>query len=99
MYGTVARLRIKPGAEQKLMELGRRDDMRNVPGGLWQAVYRLDGRPNEYILAVGFESKTAYEANAGSPQQHQRYLELREMLTADPEWNDGEIVDSYRVGV
>lgn len=97
MYGTVARLRIKPGVEQKLMQIGRRRDIREIPGGLWQAIYRLDDKPNEYLLAVGFESKEAYEANASSPEQHQRYLELREMLTADPEWDDGEIVDSHRV--
>jgi hypothetical protein len=27
-----------------------------------------------------------------------RYLEIRELLVADPEWNDGEIVDTYRRG-
>jgi heme-degrading monooxygenase HmoA len=98
VYGTVARLRVKPGSEQKLLELSRRGDMRSIPGLVADAVYRLDGRADEYMLVVAFESKEAYLANANSPEQHQRYLEIRELLVADPEWNDGEIVDTYRRG-
>jgi quinol monooxygenase YgiN len=98
MYGTVARMRVKPGKEQQLMELGRRSDMRTIPGLVAQAVYRLDGKSDEYVLVVAFDDKAAYQANASSPRQHERYLELRELLAADPEWNDGEIVDSYRLG-
>jgi quinol monooxygenase YgiN len=98
MYGTVARMRVKPGMEQKLLEFGRRRDVRAIPGLVAEAVYRLDGRPDEYLLVVAFADKASYQANAGSPEQHQRYLELRELLAADPEWNDGEIVDAYRVG-
>jgi antibiotic biosynthesis monooxygenase (ABM) superfamily enzyme len=98
MYGTVARMRIKPGAEARLLELGRRADMRGIPGLVAEAVYRLDGASDEYMLVVAFESEEAYLANANSPEQHQRYLEYRELLAADPEWNDGEIVDTYRRG-
>jgi antibiotic biosynthesis monooxygenase (ABM) superfamily enzyme len=98
MYGTVARMRVKPGMEQKLLELSRRADMRGIPGLVAEAIYRLDGKQDEYILVVAFESKEAYLANANSPEQHRRYLELRELLAADPEWNDGEVVDTYRAG-
>ena len=98
MYGTVARMRVKPGSEQQLLEIGRRDDMRSIPGLVAQAVYRLDGRPNEYILVVAFETKEAYQANANSPEQHQRYLQFRQLLADDPAWNDGEIVDTSRRG-
>jgi heme-degrading monooxygenase HmoA len=98
MYGTVARMRIKPGMEQKLMELTRRQDMREIPGMVADAVYRLDSGKDEYILVVAFESKEAYVANANSPEQNKRYQEIRELLAADPEWNDGEIIDTYRRG-
>jgi heme-degrading monooxygenase HmoA len=98
MYGTVARMKVKPGMEQKLMAISQRQDMRSIPGLVAEAVYKLDARPDEYILVVAFESKEAYQANAGSPEQNKRYLELRELLAADPEWNDGEVVDSYRRG-
>jgi antibiotic biosynthesis monooxygenase (ABM) superfamily enzyme len=98
MYGTVARMRVKPGMEQKLLELGRRSDMRAIPGLVAEAIYRLDGKADEYILVVAFADKASYQANASSSEQHQRYLEIRELLAADPEWNDGEVVDSYRLG-
>ncbi|MFM7718802.1 MAG: hypothetical protein ACKO8G_04830 [Actinomycetota bacterium] len=37
-----------------------------------------------------FRDTAAYAANADSPGQHARYLELRALLSADPEWHDGE---------
>jgi heme-degrading monooxygenase HmoA len=98
MYGTIARMRVKPGMEQKLLELHRRSDVRAIPGLVAEAVYRLDGTSDEYFLVVAFADKASYQANASSPEQHRRYLEYRELLAADPEWNDGEVVDSYRVG-
>jgi heme-degrading monooxygenase HmoA len=92
MYGTVARLRAKPGSEAKMRAMIAEHDDAKVPGLKGELVYRSDGDPDEYFLAVLFESKEAYRANAGSPEQHQRYLGLRELLVADPEWHDGEIV-------
>jgi quinol monooxygenase YgiN len=94
MYGTIARLRIKPGKEEELRRLGQ-DMAPQIPGFVFQHVYRTDADPNEYYLVVGFESKEAYRANAESPAQHARYEQFRALLDADPEWHDGEIVDSY----
>jgi quinol monooxygenase YgiN len=95
MYGTVARLRIKPGAEEKLRELSRDAEEVGMPGFVFEHIYRLDADPNEFILAVGFENKEAYVANANSPEQHARYEQYRALLAADPEWNDGEIIHSF----
>jgi heme-degrading monooxygenase HmoA len=94
MYGTVARFSLRPGAEaamQALVEEFDRNDP-GIAGFRGEIVYRTDRDSNEYYLAVLFESREAYVANAGSPAQHQRYLRLRELLTADPEWHDGEVV-------
>jgi hypothetical protein len=55
----------------------------------------MDANPDEYYLVVGFESKESYTANAASPEQHERYQRYRAWLTEDPEWHDGEIVQSY----
>lgn len=94
MYGTVARLHMKPGSEAELLRLSR-DDMRDISGAVFGYAYRTDADPAVAYLAVGFESKAAYLANAASPEQHERYLRLRALLTADPEWHDGEIVFSF----
>ena len=91
MYGTVARMRVKPGMADRLLQLNAEMGPK-IPGLVGEYVYRSDTDPDEYWLAVAFESKEAYRANAESSEQHQRYLQLRELLEADPEWHDGEIV-------
>jgi heme-degrading monooxygenase HmoA len=95
MYGTIARLRAKPGAYEQLMDVGTQDPVPRVPGFVAQYVYRSDADSNEYWLAVVFESKEAYLANAASSTQDASYRRLRELLTIDPEWRDGEIVTAF----
>ena len=92
MYGTVARLHIKPGMESKFMELGRAQQSANIPGYVASYVYQMDGDPSEFYLTVVFTSKEAYLENAGSPEQHARFQELMSVMAAEPEWHDGEIV-------
>lgn len=96
MYGTVARLRVNPGAESALREQLRAFDALHVPGALSSLIYRMDADANEYFMAVVFDSKEAYTANANSPEQAARYQELRALLASDPEWHDGEIVYQSR---
>jgi quinol monooxygenase YgiN len=95
MYGTIARLRVKPGKEQELERFGRESTTQNVPGMVFDYIFRTDANPQELFLVAGFESKEAYRANAESPEQHARYEEYRALLDADPEWHDGEIIFSY----
>jgi quinol monooxygenase YgiN len=95
MYGTIARLRAKPGAHEQLMDVGTQGPVRQVPGYVAQYVYRSDADPNEYWLAVVFKSKEAYLANAASPAQDASYRCLRALLTDVPEWHDGEIVSAF----
>jgi heme-degrading monooxygenase HmoA len=96
MYGTVARLRIRPGAEEDLARYADEVTSADTPPGMVaECLYRTDADPREFILAVAFASKEAYWANAGSPEQHARYERLRQLLDAEPEWADGEIVHTY----
>ncbi len=92
MYGTIARLRLKPGTEQQLGELFKEFDGLGIAGFVRNTIYRLDAGSNEYMMAVAFETKEAYVANAESPQQDEIFQKLRALLEADPDWNDGEIV-------
>ncbi len=92
MYGTVARMRIKPGAEGQFLELNR--GFEAPKGVVAEYLYRMDTDPTDYYLTVVFESKEAYVANAARPEMHAFYLRYREMLTAEPEWHDGTIVDA-----
>lgn len=94
MYGTVARMRAKPGAVEKLAEILRGYEGLRVPGYRGRYAYQMDDDPNTLYLAVIFESKEAYCANAESPEQDARYREMLALLEGPPEWHDGEIVSS-----
>ncbi len=63
-----------------------------VPGYRATYAYRMDSDPHEFYLAVVFDSKEAYSANATSPEQDQRYREMLALLEAAPEWHDGAIL-------
>jgi quinol monooxygenase YgiN len=91
MYGTIARVKIDPAKVEELKTLGRRIGV--APGQIARYVYQIDANPGELFLVVVFESREAYWANARSPEQNQRFQEMRALMLADPEWHDGEIVD------
>ncbi len=69
MYGTVARMRAKPGAETQLAEQMRIFEEAHIDGAVGSYVYRMDSDPSEYYLAVIFSSKEAYVANANAPRK------------------------------
>ena len=54
MYGTIARMRIKPGMESRFQEIYK--DVQ-IPGQVNTLVYRMDSDPNELYVAVVFDSK------------------------------------------
>ena len=93
MYGTIARMHLKPGAEDEIMQMSR-EDAPQIPGFVFQHVYRMDADPLEFYLVVAFESKEAYQANAASPEQNARYERYAALMDGAPEWHDGEIVFS-----
>jgi quinol monooxygenase YgiN len=94
MYGTVAKMRLKPGAEPAMVALMDDYDSDTVPGFVNTYAFRLDSEPDTYFMVAVFQDKASYQANADSPEQHQRYLQYRELLAAEPEWHDGEIIAS-----
>jgi hypothetical protein len=94
MYGTIAHFRIKPGT---------RDDFIKTMDGFgdaiisgWRADYyfQMERDSDEFYLVAIFDDKPTYDANADSPEQHQRYLQFRSFLLNDPQWNDGLIVSA-----
>ena len=94
MYGTVARMRLKPGMEEKLKDDMAQYERIKIPGFVSTMVYRMDKDPNEIYMAVVFKDKESYTKNAGDPKQDERYRKMRALLAADPEWHDGEIIQS-----
>ncbi len=93
MYGTIVRYRIKAGMEGQFNKQAREFEAEQVPGLVATYAYRMDADPNDYYVAVVFESREAYLANAQSPEQGARYRQLLPLLEREPDWHDGEIVN------
>lgn len=93
MYGTIAKLKLKPGVTTDEIVAGEREfEGREVPGYVGIFIYRAENEPNTCYFAVAFESKEAYFANANSPEQQASFQKMMSYLAAEPEWHDGEIV-------
>lgn len=93
MYGTVARMKVRPGSRTAIdEEMERQLAQEPIPGHVATFVYHSDSDPEEYFVSVVFGSRQAYRANADSPEQAARYTRLRALLVEDPEWHDGEVV-------
>lgn len=98
MYGTIGRLKLRPGAEPALRHwLDDADNMTDVPGALALWTVTPDAEHDVVYLAAVFDSKRSYWANAESPEQDEFYGRLRQSLAGDPDWYDGAIVAHPRV--
>ena len=96
MYGTVARMKVKAGQMETMMKrMENFDTNRHPKGYLGEIIYKMDSNPNEIMLAVFFDSKESYHANANDPEQDKEYRKMRDLLDADPEWNDGEVIHQF----
>ena len=91
MYGTVAHLKVIPGRRHELNELLDDRPVPVVAGWIANYLLEIDDDPDHAIFVSVFDSRESYHANAASSEQHERYRRLRERLTEDPAWTDGEI--------
>ena len=110
MYGSLAFMRALPGRRAELIEyVGRyrkpdwEPSKSHVPvaqlsGMIVNYMYELDRDSQEAIMLAVFDNRAAYERNAASPEQHERYLGYRALLESDPEWHDGEITPFLSFG-
>ena len=91
LYGTIAKMKLKPNAEEKIMQLMDGAD-EHREGHVATYVFKSDADPNIHFITTIFESKGAYKKFADSPAQDKRFHQMRELLAADPEWQDGEVI-------
>jgi heme-degrading monooxygenase HmoA len=90
-------MRVKPGQGAELRNFACSTDP--PPGSEAVFLFKSDADPDEYWVAVVFQSKDAYRAHADSPAQTDRFRQMRELLVADPEWHDGEVDHSFQRAV
>jgi len=91
MFGTVARMQLKPGADA-LLEAWLRPLLVPIPGVVPTTFYRSREDPRVVWASSVFESEEAYRKNAESPEQHRRWQQLRSILEGDIEWHDGDVM-------
>ncbi|MBI2955635.1 MAG: hypothetical protein HYY30_15070 [Chloroflexi bacterium] len=91
VYGTVAHFRLKSGASFDMLSKELQENMKQIPGIVGTYIYRMDSDPNDCFMAVVFENKDKYWANAKSPEQDARYKKMLSFMEGEPEWHDGEI--------
>lgn len=97
MYGSIFRMRIKPGHEAEAsawIDEWWRECAPNVPGALAGYVLRSDRDAGDTLGVAIFADRASYHANANDPAQAQWYQHLRDLLEADPQWEDGEFVSA-----
>src|SRR5690606_25945242 len=95
MYGSIFRMKVKPGRDEQVVDLYReweRDRQPKVKGALGSFLMRTDRDRNTLVGVAVFQDKQAYRANADDPEQDRWYRRLRENLEEDPEWTDGEYI-------
>jgi hypothetical protein len=49
---------------------------------------------DEALMVVFFEDKGSYWKNANAPEQDKRYQEFARFFESEPEWHDGEWIES-----
>jgi quinol monooxygenase YgiN len=94
MYGTIAKLKVKPGQVEAMKSHMASVSSRQAPGFVSVNVYQMDADPNELYLAVVFESKDAYVANANRPETDADFKKMMQFLVAEPEWHDGQVIET-----
>ena len=93
MYGSIFRMKVKPGQEQRVVEAleeWERERKPKVKGVVASFLMKPDKQSGDLIGVAVFQDKVSYVANADSPEQDRWYRKLRELLEADPQWEDGE---------
>jgi quinol monooxygenase YgiN len=95
MYGTIFRMKIKPGKERELRAAFDKWELERKPkvaGEVASLVLKSGKVPDEFFGVAVFKDKESYTANAKDPEQDKWYRQMRLLLQSDPEWNDGDYI-------
>ena len=92
MYGTCARMVVKAENRDAIRAVFDDDQPTDIKG--YVGTYVLNENDSDAVwLLVVFEDRASYDKNANDPAQHERFMEMRGLLEADPEWHDGMIME------
>lgn len=92
MYGTVAKLKIKPGAFDQFLASNDAMSADSGHGEVAVMVFRTNDDPDEFYLVAVFEDEEKYYANADRPEMDANFRRMAQHFAEDPQWHDGEVV-------
>jgi hypothetical protein len=87
-FGSVFRMKPKPGKKAELLKLFTTDDGRKIDGFI--VAHAIDAGDEVWGVAV-FRDEASYRKNADDPKQHEEFLKMMELIESEPEWHDGTI--------
>ena len=93
MYGSIFRMKVKPGKTKEVIAVFEKwasERLPSVKGHVAGYVLQPDAKVNELVGVAVFSDEQAYRANAENPEQGDWYQTLRALLTDDPAWEDGK---------
>jgi hypothetical protein len=89
VYGTVGRMKVKPGKMQEV-----RDNMLDPQGasanGFLGLHFLVADEGDEAVVAVIFQDRDTYSAMVHDPKTDENFGKLMELLEGEPSWTDGE---------
>ena len=94
MYGTVGRVKVRKENREKLLETLKAQENANIAGFRQAFVMFPENREGEAILVAMFEDSETYWKNANDPEQDKRYQEFAKYFDGEPDWSDGEWLES-----
>jgi hypothetical protein len=91
MYGTCAKMLVKEENREALQKVVDSQMSGEPVAGYVRSYVLRENDSDATWLFVIFDDRASYMRNADDPAQHERFMEIRGLLEADPEWHDGEI--------
>lgn len=93
MYGTVARIKIKPGTFDEFKAVSEEQSQSSAgSGAVTVAVFQTNEDPDELYMAVVFQDEESYYANADRPETNANFEKMAQFFAEEPQWHDGEVV-------
>jgi hypothetical protein len=93
---TFWKMKTKPGKINDIIKImGSTEDQARIKARGWQmtVVGTRKDNPDEIWGMVTWDNTDNYKKNADSPDQNADYEKMRELLAADPEWFDCDVVE------
>ncbi len=94
MFGTIGRVRLKPGREgefQSMMEDWKREIRPKVPGRFLELMGRSTERPDETMFIALAQDEQTYRNLAAMPEQHAFFERFMSVAEGDIKWEDVEL--------